>query len=781
LKGHDVVIHKLHETLGKMEMALGSIAEAIVWTDREGKIQWCNKSFDLLIGKPHITILGQSLEKILLLERNGLAVSGEDSPFWTLAQKRLFSTSIFEYHTTSGPIYLEVSGNSAQTGASEDIYIFTLRDVTDLTKSQGELKEAKELLEFRVEERTGQLLEISDRYKNILIEAVDAIITINQNGLIESFNPSAERIFGYIAQEVLGKNITYIMPSPHKEMHDKYLDNYIQTGIKKIIGIGREVTGVHRNGKKIPLYLAVSEVKTNGKSIFTGILRDISQQKKAEKALQLSKDGAEAANRAKSSFLANMSHEIRTPMNAVLGFSEILSTLVTDRVQRQYLGSIRTAGKSLLTIINDILDLSKVEAGKLDIHLELFNLRALFNEIKVIFQTEAEKKGLEIILDVDPKTPPNLMLDEIRLRQILINLVGNAIKFTHKGYIKLSARIDNDNKGGIFDLSISVEDTGTGIRQSNQKMIFEAFQQQEVDAKNVTGGTGLGLTITKRLVEMMKGKVTLKSQVNKGSLFTVNFPGIKGSYSLPEIKSIEPEFDMALISFEPAVILVVDDVALNRELIRAMLVTTDIEILEAENGEKALEVIRCQKPDIVLLDLRMPVMDGYQMIRILKSDDMMKQIPVVAITASVDVQEKTKLEFSGFNGVLFKPIPQSDLVYELCRFLDSKELKVKSSDLIKDDKENVAINTTTHLQELLQELEDDFLPAWYHFRGALEMDAIKEFAERLHHLAVTHNAHTLQHYAAELSVAAEHFQIDILKNSLQQLPSLIDSIKNENE
>ena len=261
MKGHDVVIHKLHETLGKMEMALGSIAEAIVWTDREGKIQWCNKSFDLLTDKPHITILGQSLDKILLLERNGLVVSGEDSPFGTLAQKRIFSASIFEYHTTNGPIYLEVSGNSAQIGVSEDIYIFTLRDVTDLTKSQGELKEAKELLEFRVEERTGQLLEISDRYKNILIEAVDAIITINQNGLIESFNPSAERIFGYSANEIVGKNITYIMPSPHKEMHDKYLDNYIQTGNKKIIGIGREVVGIHRNGKKIPLYLAVSEVK----------------------------------------------------------------------------------------------------------------------------------------------------------------------------------------------------------------------------------------------------------------------------------------------------------------------------------------------------------------------------------------------------------------------------------------------------------------------------------------------------------------------------------------
>jgi len=174
-------------------------------------------------------------------------------------------------------------------------------------------------------------------------------------------------------------------------------------------------------------------------------------------------------------------------------------------------------------------------------------------------------------------------------------------------------------------------------------------------------------------------------------------------------------------------------------------------------------------------------MDGYEMFRILKNDEMMRQIPVVAITASIDFQEKIKLEFFGFDGVLFKPIPQSDLVYELCRFLDNKELKVKSSDLIKNDKENVAINTTTHLQELLQKLEDDFLPDWHHFRGALEMEGIKDFAERIHHLAVAHNAQALQHYANELSLAAEHFQIDTLKNLLLQFPSLIDSIKNAKE
>jgi len=236
---------------------------------------------------------------------------------------------------------------------------------------------------------------------------------------------------------------------------------------------------------------------------------------------------AEAANRAKSEFLANMSHEIRTPMNAILGLSGLLDSLIADKKQKNYLETIKSSGMSLLTLINDILDLSKIEAGKMELHYEPVNPYSLFSEIKNIFSLSISRKGLKFVMDIASDIPESLLLDDVRLRQILFNLVGNAVKFTEKGQIKLSARKAADqDKEGMIDLIIAVEDTGIGIDPQSQEKIFEAFRQQDGQSTKRYGGTGLGLTISKRLVEMMGGTITVKSKVNKGTTFEITLPRV---------------------------------------------------------------------------------------------------------------------------------------------------------------------------------------------------------------------------------------------------------------
>ena len=246
------------------------------------------------------------------------------------------------------------------------------------------------------------------------------------------------------------------------------------------------------------------------------------ERKQSEIDLRHAMEKTKTANKAKSEFLANMSHEIRTPLNSILGFTELLDETVTDLTQRSYLDSIKASSKTLLTLINDILDLSKIEAGKMSVDNEPMNIHTLFHELNQIFNLGITRKGLQFIFDVSPDLPAIIFLSEIRLRQVLVNLIGNAVKFTHEGHIRLQAGVTPVDPNHIR-LVITVEDTGIGIEPDQQELIFEAFQQQNRQDVKKFGGTGLGLTISKRLTEMMGGKITLHSRVNEGSSFTISF------------------------------------------------------------------------------------------------------------------------------------------------------------------------------------------------------------------------------------------------------------------
>ncbi len=377
---------------------------------------------------------------------------------------------------------------------------------------------------------------------------------------------------------------------------------------------------------------------------------------------------AHQANQTKSVFLANMSHEIRTPMNAVLGFAEILRGKVRDKKQQEYLAAIETGGKTLLSLISDILDLSKVEAGKLELQYKQVDVGEVFRDMAQIFSQKLTAKGLDFNIQIDASLPNILIFDETRLRQILINLIGNAVKFTDTGSITLKA-VCEDIKANTLTFGLSVADTGIGIPEDQRERIFGAFEQQSGQNHQKYGGTGLGLAITKRLAELMGGSISVSSETGKGAVFTIVIKDVEflSAERITEEKQ-ESGLDTNAIRCENARILVVDDRRLNRELIKGYLADVEFEIVEAENGQQGIEQALSCQPDIILMDMKMPVMGGREASAFIKQHEKLKKIPIIAITASVMKEDEKEIK-THCDGFLGKPFSKRELVLELARFL----------------------------------------------------------------------------------------------------------------
>ncbi len=382
--------------------------------------------------------------------------------------------------------------------------------------------------------------------------------------------------------------------------------------------------------------------------------------------LRLAGQKAEVANQAKSDFLAHMSHEIRQPLTVVLGFSEILSLEEEDAKKRSFLQSIQSSGQSLLSLVDDVLDLSKIEAGKMELRHSSVSMRGLFEEMSTIFRHRITDKGVDFNVTVDSSIPESLLLDETRLRQILINLIGNAVKFTDKGFINLSCHAVEGAPGaqGQIALIIEVADSGHGIGKEDQERVFGDFEQVMGDKSQVKG-TGLGLAITKRIVELMDGSISVESEEGKGAAFRIELKRVEVT-----TKETEKErgFDPNELEFAPARVLIADDIEYNRDLIAAYLRPYNFEICFAENGKVAIEQAREHAPDLILMDLRMPEMDGYEASKRLKEESWGKGIPIIAVTASGMVQDRESIS-QQFDGYLAKPLSQFMLINEINKFL----------------------------------------------------------------------------------------------------------------
>jgi signal transduction histidine kinase/DNA-binding response OmpR family regulator len=390
----------------------------------------------------------------------------------------------------------------------------------------------------------------------------------------------------------------------------------------------------------------------------------------SKKAAEAAQRAAESANKAKSNFLANMSHEIRTPMNAVLGFAEVLQDIEKEPEKIHYLEIIQNSGKELLRLINDILDLSKIEAGKIELQYSPVSIKNLLWEIEMMFKPKAMESGLELSTQIITPHEYKLLLDEARIRQIVINLISNAIKFTEHGSISITADLCNKNDGfpNQVDLTIRIEDTGIGIAPDQLDKIFGPFDQASGQNANQYEGTGLGLAISRGITEIMDGRLSVKSKPGKGSVFTLHLPDVEMTTTEDASARSSNPYNFESITFKPAKVLIVDDIGYNRELLISYLSPWEFKILEAENGKEALKLTQQHQPDIILMDIKMPVMNGYEATTILKQTPGSKDIPIIAITASALKKDEEKIS-ELCDGYIRKPVDKNHLIEELLRVL----------------------------------------------------------------------------------------------------------------
>lgn len=491
-------------------------------------------------------------------------------------------------------------------------------------------------------------------------------------------------------------------------------------------------------------------------------------------ALKDAKEDAEAANKAKSHFLANMSHEIRTPMNAILGFSEIMMEKVTDQQLLHYVGSINSSGKSLLSLINDILDLSKVESGKMQLEYSAVSLASLIKEMEVVFGQRLSEKKISFIAEIPTDFPNALVMDDARVRQVLINLIGNAIKFTDFGHIKISIerRTPVTSEQSSLDFALAVEDTGMGIPKEDQTAIFSAFSQMDGQKFSKFGGTGLGLAISSQLIKAMGGEIKVESETGKGSIFLLEFKDVEVA-SVDDVVKQRGDFNFSNIEFEKSVIIVADDIDFNRELIRGFLEDFNFEIIEAKNGKEAIEKTKKFNADIILMDIRMPEMSGYDATNILREDPEYKNIPVIAVTASVMKEDIENLEYV-FNSYLKKPVSKMQLLKELTNYLPYSKKEENDLGDIEAVSEIEPLVKVKEYPELLDILKNKYAE-FEELSNELAIDKVEVVAEELEKLADEYKCNPLMDWANELSNAAFRFDIDRIQKLSLELQKVLQN------
>jgi two-component system, NarL family, sensor histidine kinase EvgS len=384
------------------------------------------------------------------------------------------------------------------------------------------------------------------------------------------------------------------------------------------------------------------------------LTREIKLRKTAEVNLIIARKEADRANAAKSEFLANMSHEIRTPMNAVFGFSELLAATQLDNEQRQYLEAIQVGSSGLLHIINDVLEISKIESGKVNIVYSPTDINKLALELQKLFAAPMGKKKLDFSIVIEDSCPTCILIDENRLRQILINLVGNAHKFTDHGLVKVRIRAQKTDQPEAVTMQFEVEDSGIGIAKENQSSIFDHFVQKSQSLNTTTAGTGLGLSISKKLAEKMNGRLTLISQQGVGSCFTLTLRDVKISSAVTPPQSKPQSLDLP-----SAKILIVDDIETNRLILSKFLAQYDFDITLAEDGQQAVELAKQHQPEVILMDIRMPNLDGYQAARDIRR---LLDCKIIAVTASALEDQESMSKRDIFDGFLRKPILRENLL-----------------------------------------------------------------------------------------------------------------------
>ncbi|CAA7627693.1 putative Histidine kinase [Candidatus Terasakiella magnetica] len=531
------------------------------------------------------------------------------------------------------------------------------------------LRDAKRNLEDKVEARTAELSKAqaglsrqAQRLDAILGNVMDSIISVDPLGNILTANPATERIFGWPLDALRGKNISMLMPEELRAGHGAYMRRYAEFGGRGgVVGKDRQLVGQRRDGSQFPMELSISVVGQGSESFLIGLIRDISERKQAEDRMEEARVLAENANRAKSEFLAVMSHEVRTPLNGIIGSVELLlrSDMAPD--QRRLAEVARNSGRSLLTIVSDTLDMSKMEAGRLELNDIDYDLGHLVTEAMEVVEPLAGGKSLSLNAKVSADLPRWLKGDPDRLRQVLGNLLSNALKFTDHGDVTLTVSPDEHRPGFM---SIKVSDTGTGIGDGDLDRLFTPFTQVDGSFRRRHGGTGLGLAICRNLVSTMGGTIAVTSTLGKGSTFTVTLPIREGT---------EPEKVAECLESVPRLvgrILLAEDSEANQLVATAMLAPTGLAVDCVDNGRAAVEAVASGRYDLVLMDVTMPEMDGLEATRLIRAlPEDVRDVPIIAMTALAMRGDAEMCLGAGMNDYLTKPLSMGLMLSKLAAWL----------------------------------------------------------------------------------------------------------------
>ncbi len=607
-------------------------------------------------------------------------------------------------------------------------------DIVNNDEFRGIYKE----INLLISKQNLKLKRSEEKLEKIVENAADPIISFHSDGSIHVFNPAAEKFFGYSDKEAENLKMTDLLELPGhiRSEYKNNPQNFVNYFCNDQMVLKR-FSGLHKSGKKINFESNVSHSETDHGNLYTAIIRDISGQMEFEETLKKAKSSAEKANRMKSEFLANMSHELRTPLNAVLGFTQLLSTDKNlTHGQLDKINTISRSGEHLLGLINDILDISKIESGKTEIHNKIFDLNQFVTDLKDIFMLKCRSQGLSFYVEYAGRIPPYVEGDLGKLRQVMINLIGNAVKFTSEGGISL---LVGEEEGRI---KFSINDTGKGIPQEDVEKILQPFiQSTNVDHE---GGTGLGLAISNSFIKLMGGDLQIQSQLGTGSTFSFELP-LKESQRAPVIE----ESRGTVISIKEGKVvkaLIVDDKVNNRLILKSMLENVGFVTMEAENGLQAIERTKEFDPAIIFMDIKMPVMDGYESVQKLKDTEQGKGIVIFALTASAFSHDEKKIYESGFDGFLPKPFKMESLfrnITEKAHVEFNYKNEMPSTESI--NPESIELDYTVLAQRLafgeLESLADFIL--------INDFTAIKQFAENLSQREELGNFRSLLHFYAD--------------------------------
>ncbi len=507
-------------------------------------------------------------------------------------------------------------------------------------------------------DEASQLLKMNQAQQNAIFRCLtDAIIVCDKAGNVIFFSQPAQKLFGFSTEEVKRKNINQLLRLPKSESQQRLRKMSVID--KFFLRENQELIAIHKTGYELPVEMLISEVELNEQVNMVAVIREISARKKYESELKHAKKQADIANQAKSAFLANTSHEIRTPMNGVYGNLQLLEKEQLTSKGQVYLDKAIYSTKNLMTIINDILDISKIEAGKLSIEKIEFSLPKMVENIASDLSIAAVNKSISFSANVNVEHDIWLG-DPIRIRQILLNIAANAVKFTESGTVALSISYVESIKELVF----IVTDTGIGMNEKALKQLFNRFEQADDSITRKYGGTGIGLSITYALVNLMQGKIDVTSEENKGTTFTVRLPILKGIKPLPQ----KNETKVTQIELKNNTILVAEDNPINQAIVKAMLANTGANVEIAVNGMEAIDKTSELKPDLILMDIQMPKLDGIEACKMIKN--LRPELPIIAFTANVMSEDIENYKAVGFDGYVGKPIELDVLLGVIGAHLD---------------------------------------------------------------------------------------------------------------